>query len=170
MNSAANTNGTDKYLTAAERAAIIRKAYKASGIKATVRSSSYSMGSSVEIRVISGNFALATEIAQRFSSVRRCEVTGEVLSGGNKYVNVEWHESAIVTKSAELTEVEAAAKTLDVGGYALVLDGAYYVSRSDTYEYRVIRRCGEGRLEGSNVWGVENVVPAMARILLAQSA
>lgn len=72
----------------AERAAQIRAAYKVAGIKASVIASNYSMGSSITIRVRSGSFKRAEEIANEHESISRCKITGEILSGGNRYVDV----------------------------------------------------------------------------------
>lgn len=72
----------------AERAAQIRAAYKVAGIKASVIASNFSMGSSITVRVLSGSFKRAEEIANEHESISRCKITGEILSGGNRYVDV----------------------------------------------------------------------------------
>lgn len=62
----------------------IRGLYKANGIKASVRSDSIS----IKVEVKEGSVKKATEIAQKFERIHRCEVTHEILSGGNFYVTV----------------------------------------------------------------------------------
>jgi len=82
------------YTSAAEDAARIRAEYKAFGWgrrEISVRSSEFSMGSSVDVRILSPkvDVAKATEIARRIAeSIRRDERSGEILSGGNRYVEV----------------------------------------------------------------------------------
>jgi len=74
--------------------------------RVSVRADSYSMGSSVYVKIKDHtvSFAAVEEIAKRSEHVRRCETTGEILSGGNTYVTVEWSREA---------RVELAAKYVD---------------------------------------------------------
>ncbi|WP_342422334.1 LPD29 domain-containing protein [Paenibacillus sp. FSL E2-0178] len=68
----------------------IRAALKVAfpGVKFSVRSSRFSMGSSVDISWTNLPTRKAVEaITSQYSSVRRCEYTGEILSGGNMYVS-----------------------------------------------------------------------------------
>lgn len=67
-----------------------------------VRSSNYSMGSSIRvvIKAEGVDFRKVQEIAGRVEEVRRCELTGEILSGGNQFVFVE-HDWDLVTTVAE---------------------------------------------------------------------
>ncbi len=72
--------------------------YKTGGKNAqvSVRSHSYSMGSSVTVRVIdpAADFDQIEAIAEGQQSVRRCEMTGDILSGGNTFVRVIWDQDA----------------------------------------------------------------------------
>lgn len=82
----------------------IRKAFKSAGIKAKVRSESYSMGSEIRVHVISGDYKQAEEIAKKFESIRR-DHNGDILSGGNLYVDVEWSDAVVDAKAEEIREV-----------------------------------------------------------------
>ena len=73
-----------------ERAKEIRKALKVNfpGVKFSVRSKSYSMGSSITISWTDFPTVDAVEtIANKYESVRYDEYTGEILSGGNTYID-----------------------------------------------------------------------------------
>jgi hypothetical protein len=78
-----------KYETAAETAKKIRVALKAKfpSVKFSVRSDSYSMGSSVRVAWTDGPTAKQVEaIAQPHENVHRDDASGEILSGGNRYI------------------------------------------------------------------------------------
>lgn len=63
----------------------LKKAFP--GIKFSVRSNVYSMGSSINVRWVDGPVESAVrEVIQKFEQVSRCEFSGEILSGGNMYV------------------------------------------------------------------------------------
>ena len=83
--------------TATDEAARIRAAFRAAGFTGrdiSVRASYASMCS--EIRVVVRNveapLAWVRDVAEGAQRIRRCEITGDVLGGGNRYVTVE-HDS-----------------------------------------------------------------------------
>lgn len=102
-----------------ERAKEIRKALKEHGWnarKVSVRSDYFSMGS--EIRVVIKDPAVDLEtvekIANEHESISRCEITGEILSGGNRYVSVRYSEEALESRKAPHRDaVQAAADKTD---------------------------------------------------------
>ncbi|MDE2098352.1 MAG: hypothetical protein KGL39_13950 [Patescibacteria group bacterium] len=78
-----------------ESARIIRTELKKLGItsrQVSVRTDYYSMGSAIRITVKDPAVSLhqVTEIAQPHEDIDRDSVTGEILSGGNTYVTVEY--------------------------------------------------------------------------------
>lgn len=106
---------SDRYETAAESAAKVRAALKKElgyGPRdVSVRCDNYSMGSAVRVRIkrVGLNFAKIKEIAEREESIRRCEYSGEILSGGNRYVTVDFsRECEDVLVAQFLPIVEAA--------------------------------------------------------------
>lgn len=110
MNNATHTtNPSTRRLSTPEASAEIRKALKSTGIKArdvSVRSDCYSMGSTIRIIVKSANVSIAKveEIATRFARVARDESSGEILSGGNRFVDVEYADD-LVDARAQMIEV-----------------------------------------------------------------
>lgn len=102
----------------AERSAHIRAALKAKGITSkdvSVRTDNYSMGSSINIKIKNPNVSktLVESIANEHESVRRCEYSGEILSGGNRYVFVEYDRVALDAFAAEYrADVSTAAAKL----------------------------------------------------------
>lgn len=99
--------------SAAEQANEIRAELKKRGWSSrevSVRAKTFRCGSSIDVTIKVGGIrkAAVEAIASRAESIRRCERTGEILSGGNRYVSVEfdWQLSSAATK-ALLQQVEA---------------------------------------------------------------
>lgn len=89
-----------KYTTAAQDAARIRKTLKAAKIANTrqvsIRARSYSLGSSIDVVIHDHTVDIkeVRTIAQSAEHVRRCEYSGEILSGGNRYLSVSYSDAA----------------------------------------------------------------------------
>lgn len=78
-----------KYETVTETAKKIREGLKKEfpKTKFSVRSSSYSMGSSVNVYWDNGyTESKVNEFLRNFESISRCEITHEILSGGNRFI------------------------------------------------------------------------------------
>lgn len=112
----------------AEAAGRIRAALKARGWgprQVSVRSRSYSMGSSIDVAILglAVPFAEVARIAKEEERVDRDD-RGEILSGGNRFVSVDHDPLALVSLAETiLPEVEAA---LAAGGGRVL--GAYHVT------------------------------------------
>lgn len=84
------------YTPTAEHSKQIRQALKAkygwTGQDVSVRTDNYSMGSSIRIKVKNPTVdkAIVEEIAKDHEHVYRCEMTGDILSGGNRFVFVDY--------------------------------------------------------------------------------
>ena len=83
--------------TTTESAAEIRAAYKLKGWSSrmvSVRTEYFSMGSAIQVTIKSPevNEAEAKRIAEGAERIHRCEITGEILGGGNRYVSVDHSE------------------------------------------------------------------------------
>lgn len=84
------------------RATEIKKLLKAAGIDPRLirsRLDNYSMGSSLNVKLLSLGIdieAVQQILSQAFERVRKCEMTGETLSGGNAFVFVDYHEDALI--------------------------------------------------------------------------
>lgn len=84
----------------------LRAALKAVGYNArrvTVRASHSSLY--VSIRDAAASLSAAEAIANQFSVVRRCEKTGEILSGGNTFVNVAYTDELVEPAKAAILVV-----------------------------------------------------------------
>ncbi|MHC4176022.1 MAG: hypothetical protein ACYSWU_00860 [Planctomycetota bacterium] len=86
-------------MTTTDHAKEIRKAYKAKGWNSrmvSVRSEYFSMGSSIDVTVKDArvNVEDAKRIAKGHDRVDRCQYSGEILSGGNRYVSVRISDQA----------------------------------------------------------------------------
>lgn len=101
---------TYRYLTCAERTAKIRAALK-SELGASARDISVRIsGGSIRVDIRSCNFRKSDveRIAYQFQSIDRCKTTGEILSGGNTFVFVQYTDEATGTLRALLqSQVDA---------------------------------------------------------------
>lgn len=141
------------YTSPAEAARLIRTALKSrhgwTSRQVSVRSDSFSMGSSIDIKIKAPGISIAAvqEIAREQESISRCEITGEILSSGNRYVSVEldwglvrdegkklvaWVEETPIHPS-ELREVEVCGETYYIGrthetnGYSVRSSNSGYI-------------------------------------------
>lgn len=149
---------TTTYTTAATAAATVRAAIKKElglGPKdVSVRCENFAGGSSVNLRIRSERGfdaqARIREIAEGAERVSRCELTGEILSGGNRYVSVDLDADALrpLVASRYLDRVRAAWPTLKPHGGAndwAPLDdelGLIIVARGATVEVERRWSCG----------------------------
>lgn len=125
------------YLTPAETAKNIRDQIKrelgATSRQVSVKAESYSMGSTIHVTVKDVNVSLAAvrRIALAHERVQRCRQTGEIMSGGNRFIDVEYSTEAL----RPLRDVfEAALRSVEStpGAYASALGMSASVS-SDGY-------------------------------------
>lgn len=140
------------YTSATEDAAAIRKALKAQGItsrQVSVVAENFSNGSAVNILVKAPGISVATvkEIAEPFERIRRCDYTGEILSGGNRYVSI----------AIDHVPLDARAETfmpwlrgMEITGDTLLpvpgMDG-FYAGRRSEWLYALSR---DGRMVGES--------------------
>lgn len=109
--------GDVRKLDVATRAKLIRKRLKKehgwTSKQVSVRIERYSMGSSINVTVKSADVAPAVvkEIADSYERVRYCEITREILSGGNSFVSVKLDHDLV-------EEVAAAFEGLVVDGFS----------------------------------------------------
>lgn len=105
-------------MTTKEHAAALRATFKRHGWTSrdiSVKIDTYSMGSSIDVRVkrMGIPFDVVERIAKGAESVRRCEYSGEILSGGNRYVSVSYtHEAADAIQDHYKAALTAAADAL----------------------------------------------------------
>jgi len=89
----------------------------------SVRIHRYSMGSSINVTVKDPDLDLAPirEIAEGQQQVRRCEITHDILSGGNLFINAHYSMDALDTRRERLrAPVESAiAKSREAGDDAM---------------------------------------------------
>jgi len=91
--------------TAAESTKIIRTELKKIGIsnrRVSVRAENYSMGSSINIEIKDATIAMSTvkAIAEKQERIDRCEITGDILSGGNRYLHISYSTEASAERAA----------------------------------------------------------------------
>ncbi len=104
-------------MTTKQTAANLRASLKSAGYNArmvSVRTSYYSMGSSITLTIRSADVDYATvkALADGAEKIDRCEFSGEILSGGNTYVHLNFDSKV---------EDEVAARVKDATEAALAL-------------------------------------------------
>ena len=125
--------------TAAEAAKRIRQELKARGWSSrqvSVRAANYSMGSSIRVEVRDADISLPTvrAIAKGSEQIRRCEISGDILSGGNRYVNTSYSTGARDELAGRWVEnVRSAVESIEPDSNVLerVSDTPFLVGRPD---------------------------------------
>lgn len=99
-----------EYVSPAEFARLIRTELKSrhgwTSRQVSVKSDSYSMGSSIDITIKAPGISIAAveEIANGQERIHRCEMTGEILGGGNRFVSVSLDWEMVRREAAKLVE------------------------------------------------------------------
>ena len=98
-----------------DRAAQIRAAFKAKGWTSrdiSVRAEYYSMGSSIHVVIKNPDvpFEPVERAANEHERIDRCEYSGEILSGGNRFVHVSYSTEARAILTARYADVVNLAK------------------------------------------------------------
>lgn len=135
-------------------AAAIRSELKARGWNAravSVRADRYSMGATIYVTVKRSDVPISTvrTIAQAQERVDRCERTGEILSGGNIFVRVEYARDVLDAATAPIATRLAAVKEI---GVAVELEHGWRAWREDP-DYWVAQRGNEREQRCWGVWG-----------------
>ena len=82
----------------------IKKALKKEGFGAReVSVKTTNSGFRVTIRNLAANFQKIAEIANAAESISRCEITGDILSGGNTFVRVMFSDDALRPWRAQIS-------------------------------------------------------------------
>jgi hypothetical protein len=117
-------------MTTAERSAAIRKALKAThgwtSKHVSVVTHEYAGGSSIRISIKDPAVPLSAvkAIADGHESVRYDHYSGEILSGGNRFVFVDYHHDAVLAFRAKyLPAVKAAVGSLAPGRSLMPVEG-----------------------------------------------
>ncbi len=121
--------GADQMAMSAETSKQIRANLKAAGYGArdvSVRNDSYSMGSTVRVRIKRAEVSLndVHRIAIQNERVSRDEATGEILSGGNTFVDVAYEHGALDAAT------DLARAALDAGRTVF---GEFRITEDSTY-------------------------------------
>lgn len=113
-------------MTTTEKAAEMRAAFKGkgwTGRQVSVRAKYFSLGSSISVHVKDPAIPLepVKEIARLAEHVRRDERTGEILGGGNTYVDVGYTSEALeIIGRRYADDVQRAVNECPVGSSSLV--------------------------------------------------
>lgn len=110
---------TKQLTPAANAAAQVRAAIKSelgfNSRDVSVRCDNFSLGSSVDVTIKSAEAfdarARVEALARGAENVRRCEATGEILSGGNRYVSIDY--SAACREIIARRHVDAVAAAIE---------------------------------------------------------
>ena len=114
-----------------EKTAAIRKQLKAMGYNArqvSVRGSRCTYSSSIDVTIKDASVPLPAvkAVVDQYTAVRRCEVSGDILGGGNTYTSVDYAHD-IVTAKAEQIEPQLS----DEPGRDVVVEGVRVTRDND---------------------------------------
>lgn len=160
------------YLSTTDRAAIIRKALKDRGWnsrKVSVTSSSYSMGSSIRvvIRDVTIPKAAVEAIANEHEKIDRCQYSGEILSGGNRYVFVEYDWRVVEDAAKPYVPAVQAAVDQVHDNYLIPIEGTPFMVGRDNNGWLTLWSTG---LTGSFLGGMSRNAEEVARAVVARLA
>jgi len=144
-----------------EKAGHIRKTLKQYGItskQVSVRSKYFSGGSSIDLNIkdMLVDFQLVESIAQAQEKIDRCEVTQEILSGGNTYVHTQydWKIKDAFIEELKVTYAKE-IETLEKEGDVVI--GNYSIKKSDSYN-KFFKIDNSGASIFDVYWGYESIL------------
>ncbi len=162
--------------TTIEAQSAVKAAFKKKGWSSrqvAVRRKFFSGGSelSIEIRDPSVPICVVKEIAEAGKSIRRCEVTGEILSGGNRYVHVRYRDDVLEAMAKTyVSAVAAAVAKIEPGSNSLVEveDTPFSVGRPNAESDKTVTLWGERFI--AQCWGAEGAAEIVAPLMAALAA
>ncbi len=108
------------YQSTTDRAAVIRQELKRkhgwTSRDVSVRADNYSMGSAIRVSIKNADVskAIVQAVAEQHEDISRDDYSGEILSGGNRFVTVGYsHEACNVLRARTIDAVRAAEQELD---------------------------------------------------------
>ena len=142
----------------------------------SVRTHNYSMGSSIRVVIRTAaaveDAATIREIAERRQSIRRCEMPGDILSGGNRYVTVDiGREAKAELATPDLVAAVCAARdeaAADPGAIVRVTESISIAERSGDVEIWTTQ--GEHGTRGRSISGGCSDEVIAAEVALAENA
>lgn len=154
------------YVPVAEAAKTIRTKLKAMGLgqkQVSVRSESYSGGSSIRVYIkdVTIPKAKVEAVANEQQEVHYCEYTHEILSGGNRFVFVDYDYEAMRAAAAPLiaempTEDNRIAT---VRGFEVIREGPEFV---------IFPKGLDGNDPSRRAWGVDAAARVVVGLLAEQ--
>lgn len=155
-------------MTTTEHAAAIRAALKRkhgwTSRQVSVKSAYFSMGSSIDVVVKDPAIPLAAvhAIADPAEDVRRCEITGDILGGGNRYLHVRYSTEAMEIIGRRYADaVQRAVNTLaedDHRSLAQVEDTPFLVSNPHAGRFSLWRHNGGYLTDGYSVDQIAQII------------
>jgi hypothetical protein len=162
-------------MTTTEHAALIRatlkRAHGWSSRQVSVRAEYFSMGSSIDVIVKDPAIPLPAvkAVAEGSESIRRCEFSGEILSGGNRYVSVRYSHEAQATIGA--CYVEAVQRAIDAvrpgsSGLEPIGDTGFLVGRPNAWLLTLWGPHSAGCLGQHN--GAQGIAETIGNLIVAR--
>ncbi len=123
-----------EYISATDAAKKIRETLKRLGWSSravSVRAEYFSMGSAINVRIKRADVPLniVSPIARFFEEIRRCEYTGDILSGGNMYVSCRYTRAAADSHATGWVDQLQKVVSQRSGSNELQGVGPYWVKR-----------------------------------------
>lgn len=159
----------------AQHAKEIRTALKAKGITSrhvSVRTDRYSMGSTLRVTIKDATVSKETveAIASGHESVRRDEY-GEIMNGGNRYVDVSYEYGALnVVREAlgtETADVCDRVKNVESAGTILPITASFGISHGASDRFQIWEN-DVGSCVGASLWTAEEVTDRLAFLVAAK--
>lgn len=162
-------------MNATEHAAQIRSTLKQThgwtSRQISVRSEYFSMGSSIDVIVKDPAIPLPVvkAVAEGAESIRRCEISGEILGGGNRYVSVRYsHEAQAAIGARYLDAVQRAVDAVAPGSSRLepIGETGFLVGRPNAWLLTLWGPDSAGCLGQHN--GAQSIAETVGALLVAR--
>jgi hypothetical protein len=147
---------------------LIRAALKATGIKrnaVSVRGNYTSIHCVIKDADVA--YKVVSDAAYAHQKIHYCEYSGEILSGGNTYVNVEYHEDVVTAVAQKLLPMLANLK--EVGQVVWNDTSANYDEHNDRFNVWQKHDGADYRDHVTMCWTIAEVAGAMATAALKAS-
>jgi hypothetical protein len=164
-------------MNATEHAAQIRQTLKKShgwtSRQVSIRAEYFSMGSSIDVIVKDPAIPLPAvkAVAEDAESIRRCEISGEILGGGNRYVSVRYSHEAQQTIGArylEAVQTAVEAVTPDSSRLEPIGETGFLVGRPNAWLLTLWGPDSAGCLGQHN--GPQSIAETIGNLIVAREA
>ncbi len=130
-------------MTSKEKAAAIRRELKdkygwtARQVGVRCRSCNYSSSIEVTIKDPKVKAHLVRPIVEQFAHVRRCEMSGDILAGGNTFTRISYDDALVRAKTLEVVPLlsDEPGRAVEIGPFSAARENAHWKPELGVYTF-----------------------------------